>query len=199
MPEAGLAAAHWLVSWVPSAQWQNFLALPLLIALLLLTLIAVVQLLPVVDRVLRPLGSGLAILGGLLLLLPEYLVTVLVRRAGRAPWGIAFTYGEAVEQVVLAGRRVSAAGLAGFFRERRPRNWMILIALVAIVLSGNFSSCPDPAAGCTRPLPAWWQQATTVVGDLMPEADPTPSVSPAPSPIPSPAKPSKAPASKKNH
>jgi len=178
MVENGLRAAHWLVSWVPSDRWQDVLALPLLIMFVTLGLIVLVRLLPVVDRILRPLGNGLVTVSGLLLLLPEYGATLLLRRVGRVPWGLAFTYGEAVENVVLAGRRVSAAGLAGFFRERRSRKPLILIALLGIVLWGNFSSCPGAAAGCTRPLAAWWQQTTTAVGDLLPSDDPTPTPTP---------------------
>ena len=198
MAEKGLGAVHWLVSWIPSARWQDVLALPLLIVLVILGLIVLVRLLPVVDRILRPLGDGLAIVGGLLLLLPEYTATVLVRRAGRVPWGLAFTYGEAVESVVLAGRRASAAGLAGFVRERKPRRWLMLVALVVIVLSGNSSSCPGPATGCTRPLPAWWQQTTTAVGDLVSADKPKPTVRPTPSPAAKPT-PTKKPVKKKTH
>lgn len=189
MAEKGLRAAHWLVSWIPSARWQDVVALPLLIVLLLIALIVLVRLLPVIDRILRPLGNGLATLVGLLLLLPEYLGTVLIRRTGRAPWGLAFTYGEAVEDVVLAGRRLSAAGFAGFFRERKARKWLMLTALLVTVLWGNFHSCPDTANACTRPLAAWWQQTTTAVSGLTSDDKPVPAVSRHPSPAkPAPSK-----------
>lgn len=193
MAEKALNAAHWLVSWIPSARWQDVLALPLLIVLVLVALIVLVRLIPVVDRILRPLGNGLATVGGLLLLLPEYVATVLARRSGRVPWGLAFTYGEAVENAVLAGRRVSAAGLAGFFQERRARRWLILLTLLTIVLWGNFNSCPEAAGACTRPLAAWWHQTTRAFRDLKaddglsPTIIPTPS-RPKPTPIKKPAK-----------
>ncbi|GAA1740337.1 hypothetical protein [Luedemannella helvata] len=186
MFEHGLDAAHWLVSWIPSARWRDVIALPLLIALLLIAFGVLIRLLPVVDRILRLLGGGLATVAGLLLLLPEYLTTMLLRRAGRSPWGLAFAYGDAVEHTVLAGRRLSAAGLAGFFEDRSTRRWLMLAALLVTVLWGNFTSCPATTDTCTRPITVWWQQTSTVFSDRTPDeapprkpAKPTPTKKPA--------------------
>ncbi|MEV0568579.1 hypothetical protein [Dactylosporangium sp. NPDC050588] len=75
---------------MPSARWQDALALPLL--LVAIAFRALVRLLPVVDRLLGPVGGGaVATVGGLLLLLPECPVDRPDPPRHARPWGVTFT------------------------------------------------------------------------------------------------------------
>jgi hypothetical protein len=164
MFDTGLELSRWLLSWL-SLQWQTVLAVPLLIVMLLVALTLIVRLLPVVDRVLGPLGGGLATVLGLLALLPEYVCTVTMRRHNRQPPAIFHTYGDGVEGLVQLGHRVSQAGLTGFTRGNGVRKLMIFAALCVIVTLGNAHSCPAQAPGCSRPLAVWWNQTKTLLDE----------------------------------
>lgn len=182
--DEGLNFARWLLSFLPS-DWQTVLGLPLLVVLLLVGLVVVIRLFPVFDRVVGPLGAGVASALGMLVLLPEYLVTIALRRSGRRPPAILHTYGDGIHNAVLMGHRVAKAGLAGFTRERRTRRLVILVALVAILFVGNAQSCPAGAAGCTRPVSAWWTRTTAMFGATPPVVvSPTKPAAPKPKPRP---------------
>lgn len=179
MFDTGLELSRWLLSWL-DADWQAVLAVPLLVVLLVLALTALVRLLPAIDRVLAPVGAGLALLLGLVMLLPEYLCTVALRRRGRPPPGIFYTYGDGVEGLVHLGERVSRAGLAGFARGDGTRKLLILVALVLILAAGNANGCaPPPSSRCDPPLTAWWSQTRTLfAGETPPPARPQPTKKP---------------------
>ncbi|GAA3451408.1 hypothetical protein [Dactylosporangium matsuzakiense] len=181
-----LELSRWLLSWL-SPDWQEALAVPLLIFLLLVALTVLVHLLPVVDRVLAPLGSGLAMALGMVLLLPEYLCTTALRRQRRTVPGILYTYGDGVTGLVHLGERFSRAGLTGFTTIGKVRKLLILTALAIIVATGNADSCAAQGAGCTPPLSAWWTQTRAMVSDEPDQpapSQPPPSSKPAPSPTP---------------
>jgi hypothetical protein len=186
MFDAGLEFSRWLLSWL-DADWQTALAVPLLIGLLLVAVMVIVRLLPVVDRVIGPLGSGLATLLGMVVLLPEYLCTVVLRRCGRAPPGFFHTYGDAVMGLVLLGHRVSRAGLTGFTSSSGVRKLLILTAVGVIVVAGNAQSCPSQAARCNPPLKAWWNQTKTIFVDE-PPTPPKPKTTKKPTKKPTPQK-----------
>jgi hypothetical protein len=184
MFDLGLEFSRWLLSWL-DPEWQTALAVPLLIILLLLALTAIVRLLPVVDRVLAPLGSGLALLIGMVILLPEYLSTVVLRRQKRAPPGFFYTYGDGVAGFVHLGERISKAGLTGFTRTGAARKLLILFALIVMVAVGNANNCGPQAPGCSPPLTAWWSQTKTLFdGDTPPPAKAKPTKKPTKKPAP---------------
>ena len=162
MFDTGLELSGWLLSWL-DADLRTALAVPLMIVLLLFALSMIVRLLPVIDRLLAPLGTGLAMLLGMLMLLPEYLCTVALRRQNRPPPGIFHTYGDGVVGLVHLGTRVSRAGLAGFTRDGGVRRALILLALVLIVAVGNANSCPPETSSCMSPLTTWWNQTKTLI------------------------------------
>jgi hypothetical protein len=184
MFDTGLGFSRWLLSWA-DARWQTALAVPLLIGLLLLALIVLVRLLPMVDRVLGPLGAGLAILLGMVLLLPEYLCTLVLRRRHRVPPGIFYTYGGAVSGLVHVGQRISHAGLTGFTQLGAARKLLILVSLTLIVAAGNANSCAPQTSRCSPPLTAWWSQTKALFeSDTTPPATTRPTKKPTRKPTP---------------
>jgi hypothetical protein len=190
MFDRGLTDVRWTVSWAPPP-WQTELALPLLVVLLLIALVMVVKLLPAFDRLFAAVGRAASHMFGLLAILPEYLITTLLRRLEKAPPGVFHTYGAAVGGLVGMGRRVAEAGFAGFTTNRYARRCLIAIALAAVVLTGNAHSCPPGAPACSPPVVAWWNQTKALVN-----APPAPPAR-APSPAPAPHKTTKKPAPKR--
>ncbi len=180
MFDTGLELSRWLLSWL-GPEWQAVLAIPLLVCLLLLAVMILVRLLPAVDRVIGPVGSGLSTLVGMLLLVPEYLCTMVLRRTKRVPPGFFHTYGEGVVNLVSIGHRVSRAGLTGFTRGNGARKALILTAVAIILAVGNAQSCPQQAARCAPPLSAWWSQTKAMFADEPPApVKPKPTKKPAP-------------------
>jgi hypothetical protein len=173
MFDTGLEFSRWLLSWL-DPEWQNVFAIPLLIVVLLVAMTAIVRLLPVADRVVGPVGSGLASVLGMLFLLPEYLCTWVLRRNNRIPPGFFHTYGEGIVNLVAIGHRVSHAGLTGFTRGNGVRKLLILTAVAVIVAVGNAQSCPPQAPRCTPTLTAWWTQTKAAFAEDPPPPPPKP-------------------------
>lgn len=179
MFDTGLQLSRWLLSWL-DPEWQNVLAIPLLIVVLLVAVMMVVRLLPLADRVIGPVGSGLATMLGMLFLLPEYLCTWALRRNNRIPPGFFHTYGEGIVNLVAVGHRVSHAGLAGFTRGNGVRKLLILTVVAVIVVVGNAQSCPSQSPRCTPTLTAWWTQTKAAFAEDPPTPKPKPTKKPAP-------------------
>ena len=165
MFDTGLELSGWLLSWL-DPDLRTALAVPLLFLLLLIALTVIIRLLPAVDRVLAPVGAGLSMLLGMLMLFPEYLCTLALRRQNRTPPGIFHTYGDGVVGLVHLGMRVSRAGLTGFTREKRVRRSLIAVVLALIVFVGNANSCPGQASACSPPLSTWWIQTKALLAGL---------------------------------
>jgi hypothetical protein len=181
MIEHGLVFSRWLVSAFPP-EVETVLAMPVLVLLLLLALIIVVQLLLKFEKELAPKGTGVPAILGMLFVLPEYLVTALLRAAGRQPPVIFHLYGEIVEKLVLLGQRVDAALLSVFTRRPGVRMLVVLVALAGTLAVVNARSCPAARPSCTTPVVAWWNQTVEVFDEDPPPVKPVkkPTRKPAP-------------------
>lgn len=161
MLDFALSKANSLLGFLPAAP-RGVVVLPFAVIALFLLIAWLLRMAPAIDRLLGPLGSGLATLGGLVALVPEYAITTLLRRSGRRPTGVVYLYDEIVEFLVTMGRRAFRAGVAGLLGDKRTRRWVALLAVVFIVGIGNAGACPDPPGSCQKPVRAWWQQTTSV-------------------------------------
>jgi hypothetical protein len=157
------------------APWPTVLALPLLVAALLVLATVAVRLARAADPILRTVGGGLASLLGLLVILPEYLITTALRHLGRRPPAAFHVYGDGVENLVDLGQRASAAGLGGLTRDKLARRVLIVLAVAATVTVSNAGSCDGQAPTCAKPVAVWWDQTTK----LILEDEPPPVVKPA--------------------
>jgi len=158
--EAGLHAISRLLSWMPDGA-RVASALPLLVLLLIVLVNGVLRWASAIDRLVRPLVSGLASMVGLLALLPEYLLTTALRRLGQRPPNAFYLYGEAVENAVLLTRQVARAGLASLTDDKRLRRVLVVLIVGAMVSVGNARSCPANAGStCKPPVASWWTHIT---------------------------------------
>ncbi|MEV4636936.1 hypothetical protein AB0J80_06240 [Actinoplanes sp. NPDC049548] len=165
MIEDGLDLVRPLLGSLPP-QWQTVLALPLLVAALLLIANLVAKSAPALDHIVRPVVAAATSATGLLLLVPEYLVTVVIRRAGRRPPAALHLYDDGVEGLVGLGMRASRTGLSGLTTDRRLRRLLVVVVVGATLVVSNGSSCADASTpSCRKPVASWWEQTTRLVSD----------------------------------
>ncbi|MFI7599133.1 hypothetical protein [Actinoplanes sp. NPDC049681] len=183
MIEDGLDLVRPLLSDLPP-QWQTVLALPLLVTALVVVVTIVANSMPAVDRLLRPAVVAATSVLGLLLLVPEYLATIAIRRAGRRPPAVIHLYDDGVEGLVGLGMRAGRTGLSALTRDRRLRRLLIVVTVGSILVVSNGASCAQaPAPACRKPVASWWEQTTRLVTD-----DEAPAVKPKPAKKPKPTK-----------
>ncbi|MEV4630437.1 hypothetical protein AB0J90_29655 [Micromonospora sp. NPDC049523] len=160
MIDDGLPIVDWLLSWLPP-DTRVLIALPVLVVLLFILVTVVLRALTSADRLLRPVWSALFTLTGLIAVLPEYLLTTVLRRMGQRPPNTVYLYGEIVENVVQIGHRLSQAGISSLTEETRLRRVLIVVIVGLIVGLGNSETCADNSLqACQTPVSAWWSEVS---------------------------------------
>lgn len=149
----------WLPIWLHSLLWA-ILVLLLCFALLLVTVRYVLPWLA--EHLREPLG--VAVEGAAaLLLLPEYLATLVLRRRRVTIPNAVYTYDEAIIGLARAGRWISERTLATLGRSNKLPRPAVAMLLVVLALLWNFSYCNGLGKSCRMPVSQWYGQVQTAM------------------------------------
>ena len=151
---------EWAPSPIRSAIWALVVFVLLLVALNLVVRIV----LPWLGR-LAPGPVDLVVnVIGMMLVLPEYVATMLLLRAERDVPNVMFEYGDAVQGVVAGTQRVSRSSLSTLTQLRKvSKGWLVVILLVTFAVwdglycSGRTTSCRMPTTEWTDSVAAWFE------------------------------------------
>lgn len=169
-----------VLSWLPG-QWPLVVALPVLFLAVNLVLVWLIRLCwPLVGPVVGGVVRWLLTAAGLVLLLPEFLITRLVRFVGRPP-SVIYVYGEVIERTVSVGGHAVAA-LLQVVEEQKARRAVALLAVLVWLFVSNQASCAGAPAGCVAPASRWWSAVTQTLSPG--QSAPAPTQKPTPSKTP---------------
>ena len=158
LDSVALAVRHVLAMFPPGA--AEFLFLPVFVlAVMIGSVLVVRKLAPPASRLAAFLLTCLITGGGAALLLAEMAVAGGYRRRGVTPPSVLYNLGDAVASWVLGlteGAQRMTGALAGLMS--RAKVPVLLLLSVGWIWLWNYQHCPDGAAGCARPVSAWYQQ-----------------------------------------
>ncbi|MFI6173300.1 hypothetical protein ACIBCN_41435 [Nocardia sp. NPDC051052] len=141
-----------------SMGWAETIEFLVLVVGLFLTLVvAFGRLIPWLATALLESADQWIIAVPAVLLAPEWLITRFLRKLGRPPGPIAYSYGDGV-LVFADGTRVVATAVLRLIRStgRVPRS-IAAVLLVLGFLSWNSGTCVDHTAPCVSPVQQWVQ------------------------------------------
>jgi hypothetical protein len=96
----------------------------------------------------------------MVLLMPEYAVTRLLTRTGKAPFVVTYTYGEGVTTVVGVIRSVAHVLLGVLPRLRRISKAVPIVLTALLALAWNSETCmPAGPDACVSPASHWIAEA----------------------------------------
>lgn len=131
----------------------------LLVAYLLLRQVFT-RLLPWLAAVAAPAVDPMFERLAMVLLMPEYAVTRLLTRTGKAPFAVTYTYGEGVTTVVGVIRSVAHVLLGVLPRLRRISKAVPIVLTALLALAWNSETCmPAGPDACVSPASHWIAEA----------------------------------------
>lgn len=131
----------------------------LLVAYLLLRQVFT-RLLPWLAAVAAPAVDPMFERLAMVLLMPEYAVTRLLTRTGKAPFAVTYTYGEGVTTVVGVIRSVAHVLLGVLPRFRRISKAVPIVLTALLALAWNSETCmPAGPDACVSPASHWIAEA----------------------------------------
>jgi hypothetical protein len=160
----------WLPAPVHSAVWAILVNLLLYVVLRHAVPWLSAELAGPTDRVVE--------IGGVLLLLPEYALTTLMRRSERRLPGVVFGYGDLVQGVACACQWLLRTSFAALTKLKTGPWWVTMTLLLTLVVMWDGSYCVGKGAGCVIPTSQWARSVPSTW------ADPKPIPSPSPTPCP---------------
>ena len=142
---------QWAPPWLHDAIWA---VLVYVLALVVLgALVRVVM--PWLGKALPRFVDGVLNLLGMLLVLPEYVVTTAIQRASRQVPNAVFGYGDAVQVVVTTTQRVSRSSLAAMTQLHSASKKLLAVGVLALFLAWNGLYCGDRGPTCHTPTSVW--------------------------------------------
>ena len=140
----------------------NFLYMPVFMLAVMIGVVLVVhKLTPPASRLAAHLLTWLITGAGALLLLAEMAIAGGYRRRGVRPPSIVYNLGDAVASwatgLTSGARRATGALADVLSRAKVP---LLLLLSCGWILLWNYQHCPDSAAGCAKPVSAWYQQVS---------------------------------------
>lgn len=126
--------------------------------------------LPWVSTVLIPPTRAIIELGGVALLLPEYLVTTLIRRTGggRVP-SVMYLYGDLVQNLTRGCHWTAAAMLKTPPRLRTTSKRALAALLVAVAGFWDVTYCTGAGSACMLPTSQWMKSVSNAVAPSTPK------------------------------
>lgn len=95
----------------------------------------------------------------MVLLMPDYAVTRLRARAGKAPFAVTYTYGEGVTTVVRVITSVAHVILGVLPRLRRISKAVPVVLTALLALAWNSETCLPAGPACVSPASHWIAEA----------------------------------------
>lgn len=144
-----------LLTWAP--EWLRALVWALVVFGLLFGLGSwmVRNVLPWLGRVLQqPVATALDACG-IVLVLPEYLVTLTLRRMGHSVPGAVVGYGELVQSAVGGVQGALRSALSGLGHLSRVSNRVVALLLLLLLVSWNGTYCNGRGSACVTPTSEW--------------------------------------------
>lgn len=123
---------------------------------------------------------------GIVLLLPEYVMTTRRRRQGRRVPTVAFSYGDVVQIVVTATQRAARWALSSLDVLKDLPPMIPAVTMLVGLIVWNSSYCEGRGDDCRMPTTEWaasvWDWVTPDLGGSAGDDQPPPSQSPAQAP-----------------
>jgi hypothetical protein len=150
--------------WLHSVVWAV-----LVIALLYVVLLWLVRRgLPWFATVIAVPVRTMVEFGGVVFLLPGYLLSSALRRKGREVPGVMFMYDEFVQHATKACHWTAAALLSLPAVFRKASRWAIVAALAVLVGLWDVTYCTGAGPGCTQPTSQWMHSVAASFGGSAP-------------------------------
>lgn len=145
----------WAPDWLHAVIWAT-VVFSLLYGLLLWLVRSV---LPWTGRVLpRPFDTAINGMG-VVLILPEYLVTLALRRFQVDVPGLLIGYGDLVQTAIAGSQRAARSALVGLGQLNRLSNRVIALLLLLLFVTWNGTYC-NGRGRCENPVSSWAQSFT---------------------------------------
>jgi hypothetical protein len=161
----------WMPAWAHSAAWTVISYLLILVIIVVLVRHAIPWLLRLVNEPMQVLLTFF----GIVLLLPEYLITATMRRLSLSAPSLAFNYGDLIQKATIMVQRAARAILSALQSMSRTPKIALALALVVAFLAWDGSYCVGKGQACVVPTTQW---VRTVEAAHRATGHPSPSTTP---------------------